>query len=117
MAAGLLRAASSLFGGAFGGAAQSADCVKDALRGEGWDAAFQSAIDEAKPRFRQCTRCGCWVCPDVCWNTSRNLCESCAALTRRFALFAPGPTRYCLDRGLYRFTAISRRLEFFEVGR
>jgi len=78
MAAGLLRAASSLFGGALGGAAQSADYVKDALRGEGWDAAFKEAIDEAKPRFRQCTRCGKWVCPDVCWNGTRNLCKACA---------------------------------------
>jgi hypothetical protein len=78
MAAGLLRAASSLFGGALGGAAQSADYVKDALRGEGWDAAFKSAIEEAKPRFRQCTRCGKWVCPDVCWNETRSLCKACA---------------------------------------
>lgn len=78
VAAGLLRAASSLFGGALGGAAQSADYVKDALRGEGWDSAFKSAIDEAKPRFRQCTRCGKWVCPDVCWNGSRTLCKVCA---------------------------------------
>lgn len=78
MAAGLLRAASSLLGGALGGAAQSADYVKDAMRGEGWDAAFKEAIDEAKPRFRQCTRCGKWVCPEVCWNGSRGLCKSCA---------------------------------------
>jgi hypothetical protein len=78
MAAGLLRAASSLFGGAFSGAAQSADYVKDALRGEGWDSAFKSAIEEAKPRFRQCTRCGRWVCPEVCWNDERTLCKSCA---------------------------------------
>jgi len=78
MAAGLLRAASSLFGGALGGAAQSADYVRDAMRGEGWDAAFKEAIDEAQPRFRQCTRCGRWVCPDVCWNGARNLCKTCA---------------------------------------
>jgi hypothetical protein len=78
MAAGLLRAASSLFGGALGGAAQSADYVKDALRGEGWDCAFKDAIEEARPRFRQCTRCGKWVCPDVCWNKTRDLCKACA---------------------------------------
>jgi hypothetical protein len=78
MAAGLLRAASSLLGGALGGAAQSADYVKDALRGAGWDSAFKTAIEEAKPRFRQCTRCGKWVCPEVCWNDKRSLCKSCA---------------------------------------
>ncbi len=78
MAAGFLRAASSLFGGALGGAAQSADYVKDALRGEGWDAAFKSAIDEARSRFRQCAQCGRWVCPEVCWHETRSLCKVCA---------------------------------------
>ena len=78
VAASLLRAASSLLGGRFGGAAQSADQLKEALRGEGWDAAFKEAIDEARPRFRQCTRCGHWVCPEVCWNDKRKLCKSCA---------------------------------------
>ena len=78
VAAGLLRAASSLLGGALGGAAQSADQLKDALRGEGWDTAFKEAIGEARPRFRQCTRCGHWVCPEVCWNEARRLCKDCA---------------------------------------
>lgn len=78
IAAGLLRAASSVLGGRLGGAAQGADYVRDALRGEGWDAAFKDAIDEARPRFRQCKRCGKWVCPEVCWNEMRTLCKSCA---------------------------------------
>lgn len=79
IAAGLLRAASSVLGGAFGGAAQGVDQLRDTLRGEGWDAAFQDAIKEAKPRFRQCTRCGQWVCPHSCWNEARGLCNSCGA--------------------------------------
>jgi len=78
VASGLLHAASSIFGGVLGGVAQGADYAKDALRGEGWDRAFQEAIHEAKPKFRQCTRCGKWVCPDVCWNEARSLCEGCA---------------------------------------
>jgi len=78
MATSLLRAASSIFGGALGGAAQGAGYLKDALRGEAWDSAFKRAVEEAKPKFHQCTRCGKWVCPEVCWNEKRNLCEACA---------------------------------------
>ena len=77
-AAEMLKAAGSLFGGAVAQAGWGADHLKDALRGPAWDAAFKAAIDECKPQFRQCTRCGQWVCPEVCWNHARGLCESCA---------------------------------------
>jgi len=40
--------------------------------------AFQQAIEEIRPKFHQCTRCGHWVCPEVCWNEQRQLCENCA---------------------------------------
>jgi len=79
MATGFMRAAASLFGGgSLWNAANAGNYMKDALRGKAWDDAFAAAIAEAKPRFRQCTRCGQWVCPDVCWNEGRSLCESCA---------------------------------------
>ncbi len=78
MASGILHAASNIFGGFLGGAARGADAMKNALRGEGWDSAFKDAVAEAKPKFRQCTRCGKWVCPEVCWNEKRTLCEDCA---------------------------------------
>jgi hypothetical protein len=52
--------------------------MKDGLRGKAWDDAFKVAIDEIKPKFHQCTRCGDWVCPEVCWNEKRQLCEGCA---------------------------------------
>lgn len=78
MAAGFLKAAGSLFGGALSQAGYGADHVKDVLRGPAWDSAFNDAIDEIKPRFRQCSRCGQWVCPEVCWNEKRQLCEGCA---------------------------------------
>jgi hypothetical protein len=69
----------SLFGGSkMWGAGVAADYMKDGLRGGAWDAAFEAAINEIKPRFHQCTRCGKWVCPEVCWNEARNLCEDCA---------------------------------------
>ncbi|HTL32707.1 MAG TPA: zinc ribbon domain-containing protein [Kofleriaceae bacterium] len=69
----------SFFGGSkLWSAGVAADYMKDGLRGSGWDDAFKKAIEEIKPKFRQCTRCGQWVCPEVCWNEARNLCEGCA---------------------------------------
>jgi hypothetical protein len=74
----VLKGLGSLFGGRSYNAGYAADHMKDAMRGQAWDAAFKEAIDEIKPKFHQCTRCGDWVCPDVCWNEARNLCERCA---------------------------------------
>jgi hypothetical protein len=78
VASSLLKAAGSIFGGGLASAGWGADHVKDALRGPAWDAAFKEAIEECKPKFKQCTRCGKWVCPEVCWNHARGLCENCA---------------------------------------
>lgn len=77
----LAKGLGSLFGGGGGGlwaAGQASEYMKDGLRGPQWDAAFQKAIDEIRPKFHQCTRCGNWVCPEVCWNEARQLCEACA---------------------------------------
>jgi hypothetical protein len=69
----------SLFGGnSLWAAGNAADHLKDGLRGKAWDDAFQNAIAEIRPKFHQCTRCGSWVCPEVCWNEQRQLCEGCA---------------------------------------
>jgi len=78
IAAGLLRAAGSIFGGALGSAGYAGQQVKDVFRGQAWDDAFAVAVEEGKKKFRQCTRCGKWVCPEVCWNEKRQLCEECA---------------------------------------
>jgi hypothetical protein len=78
MAASLLRAAGAIFGGSIRGAGRGAEHVKDAFRGPAWDAAFHEAIEESRPKFRQCTLCGTWVCPAICWNAERGLCETCA---------------------------------------
>jgi len=72
------KALGSLFGGKLWNAGVAADHLKDGLRGSAWDSAYNSAIEEIKPKFRQCTRCGQWVCPEVCWNEKRQLCEACA---------------------------------------
>ena len=77
IAAGVLRVAGSLFGGALGRAGDVGDQVKDVFRGKAWDDAFARAVSEGRQKFRQCTRCGNWVCPEVCWNEKRSLCEEC----------------------------------------
>lgn len=78
IASKVLKAAGSLFGGGLWNAGHAADHLKDGLRGSAWDAAFATAIEELRPKFHQCTKCGHWVCPDVCWNEARGLCEDCA---------------------------------------
>ncbi|MGC4113434.1 MAG: zinc-ribbon domain-containing protein [Myxococcales bacterium] len=78
MASGLLNAAGSIFGGVFGQAGRSAYQVQQAVGGKAHDDALKAAVDEIKQKFKQCTRCGKWVCPEVCWNEKRSLCEDCA---------------------------------------
>ncbi len=78
IAASIFRVAGSLFGGGFNNAANAGQAAKDMLRGKAWDDAFGAAVGEGKARFKQCTRCGRWVCPDVCWNVERSLCDECA---------------------------------------
>ena len=75
---GLLRAAGGLLGGALGRAGDSAFEVQRAVGGKAHDGALQAAVTEMKPQFRQCHRCGKWVCPQVCFNDKRGLCMECA---------------------------------------
>lgn len=88
MAAQLVKAAGALFGGGLARAGWGADHLKDAFRGPAWDSAFKSAVEECRPKFRQCTKCGKWVCPEVCWNHPRGLCEECAPDLREHAVAA-----------------------------
>ncbi|HTF37349.1 MAG TPA: zinc ribbon domain-containing protein [Blastocatellia bacterium] len=77
-AGGLLRAAGDIFGGILSNAGNSAYEVQRAVGGKAHDNAFEKAVEEAKVYFKQCTRCGKWICPDVCWNAKAGLCEACA---------------------------------------
>lgn len=76
--ASVLQAAGNLFGGIFGSAGQGAYNIQRAVGGKGHDDALRKAVEAAKGHFHQCTRCGKWVCPDVCWNPKAGLCEDCA---------------------------------------
>jgi hypothetical protein len=77
MASGFMRAAGSFFGG-LGNAADSADALKESMRGKARDEALRAAVEEAKKVFKQCPRCGKWVCPQVSWNSTRGMCVKCA---------------------------------------
>jgi len=78
VASGLLNAAGSIFGGLLGRASDGAYQVQQAIGGKAHDDALRKAGEEIKHKFKQCSRCGKWVCPEVCWNEKRNLCEACA---------------------------------------
>lgn len=78
MAASAAQVAGSLFGGLFGRAADSAYEIQRAIGGPAHDAALREATEEIRPLFRQCTRCGQYVCEPVCFNKRAGLCESCA---------------------------------------
>lgn len=76
--AGLLRAAGDLFGGLFSSAANSAYDIQRSIGGKAHDEALARAVQAGRQHFKQCTRCGRWVCPEVCWNARAGLCEECA---------------------------------------
>jgi len=78
VATSVLDAANSLFGGLFGRAASTAYEVQRAVGGPAHDAALKEATEEIRPLFKQCNRCGRWVCKPICFNEKAQLCEWCA---------------------------------------
>lgn len=78
VAGDVLRAAGHLFGGILGRVGDSSYQVQRAVAGKAHDEALMRAVQEGKQHFKQCSRCGKWVCPEVCWNQERGLCEGCA---------------------------------------
>jgi len=83
VAGGLLRGAGQLFGGVLGRAGSSAYEVQRAIGGPAHDSALKDAVEEIRPCFIQCKRCGQWVCHEICWNNDRSLCKSCAPILQR----------------------------------
>ena len=78
LAASAMEVASGLFGGVFGKVADGAYQVQRAVGGPAHDAALHEAVEEIRPLFKQCPRCGRWVCEPVCFNKKAQLCEWCA---------------------------------------
>jgi hypothetical protein len=77
-AGSLLRAAGDLFGGWASSAGNSAYELQRTVGGKAHDDALAAAVVEGKEHFHQCSRCGRWVCPEVCWNANAGQCEGCA---------------------------------------
>ena len=78
MASSLLRAASSMLGGIFSQVSHGSYEIQRAIGGKAHDDALREAVAEIKHKFKQCSRCGKWVCPQICWNEKRGLCLECA---------------------------------------
>jgi hypothetical protein len=78
LASSAAEIAGSLFGGIFGNASNTAYEIQRAVGGPAHDAALKEAVQEIAPTFKQCTRCGNWVCEPICWNQKAQLCEGCA---------------------------------------
>lgn len=77
-AGAVLRSVGNFFGGWASSAGNSAYDIQRSIGGKAHDDALQAAVSEAKQHFHQCSRCGRWVCPEVCWNASASQCEDCA---------------------------------------
>lgn len=71
-----------LLGGDVGGkieqAGWSSQWLRSGDRGTTRDKQLAAAVEEMKPNFEQCHRCGQWVCKAICWNAERGLCVQCA---------------------------------------
>jgi rRNA maturation protein Nop10 len=80
VAGSLLRGAGNLLGGILGQAASGADEVQRAVGGPQHDAALRAAVEEVKPLFRKCRRCGDWLCEKTCWNPTAGMCKQCAPI-------------------------------------
>ena len=78
MAGSVLRAAGHLLGGWAYRAGYGTHDLQQIIGGPEHDSALRDAMEQGKKYFHQCTKCGKWVCPEVCWNGKVSLCEDCA---------------------------------------
>jgi Double zinc ribbon len=83
IATGLLRGAGNILGGFLGSASSGAEELQELVAGPAHDHALQEAVEEIRPLFIQCKRCGQWVCREICWNAERGLCSDCAPIAQR----------------------------------
>lgn len=83
MAGTVARGLGNVLGGIFGDAARGSYEIQEAIGGPAHDKALREAVEEIRPLFTQCLRCGEWVCRDVCWNDDRDLCTNCAPVLQR----------------------------------
>jgi hypothetical protein len=48
--------------------------AKDLTGSQAKDKALAKAVEEMEPYFKQCHKCGQWVCNEICWNEEYGLC-------------------------------------------
>lgn len=77
---GALGVVGNIFGGVASNIANTSDDIHRMVAGPQHDKALNEAVVEIKPKFEQCSRCGTWVCRQICWNEERNLCKECAPI-------------------------------------
>lgn len=89
---GLLRMASSLFGGKVSQASWSLDAYNSGRDGSGRkDKHYAKAVRAVLPNFRQCADCNRWICAASCWNEPAQRCTQCKPVDRAAAAAAaPG---------------------------
>lgn len=78
LATSAAQIAGSVFGGLFGRASAGAYEVQRAVGGKAHDEALKEAVEEIKPKFKQCKKCGQWICEPICFNKRAQLCDTCA---------------------------------------
>ncbi len=76
--AGALGVVGNLLGGRMSSLAGTTDDIHRMAAGPQHDKALDEAVKEISASFKQCKRCGRWVCSEVCWNHERGLCKECA---------------------------------------
>ena len=80
----LLQMGGDLLGGQVGSKASQLGWDAQWMRGYGSergstrDKMLAKAVEEVSPQFTQCHRCGQWVCNQICWNSERGMCTTCA---------------------------------------
>ena len=78
VAGGILRGIGNMLGGLMGDVGNSTYEIQRAVGGPAHDAALKEAVEEIRPKFQKCRRCGNWLCATTCWNPRANMCKECA---------------------------------------
>jgi RNA polymerase subunit RPABC4/transcription elongation factor Spt4 len=74
MGSKVARGLGGLLGGSLGNVAYAGSEMKDLTESKAKDEALRKSVEEMKPYFNQCHRCGQWVCKEICWNEEYGLC-------------------------------------------
>jgi membrane protease subunit (stomatin/prohibitin family) len=80
VAGGILRGLGNMLGGLMGDVGSSTYEIQRAVGGSAHDSALKEAVEEVRPQFRKCRRCGNWLCGNSCWNANANMCKECAPI-------------------------------------